>query len=205
MALFSFILTIFIMLVGPIKIIPAFAGLTQGADDRFKKGLAWRAALISTAVVAFVALAGGTLLAKYHISINALRIAGGLVLLLAALRTIFPQGETAPRGAGNPTALQLAVSPLATPIIVPPAGIAAILIFSMLGPEVPGIRLAVGIALAIVMVLDYLAMRFTDRIARMMGVMLTLQVLGAVLIFMQVGIAVESVLIALRHLGIIPA
>jgi multiple antibiotic resistance protein len=69
---FSFIFTIFFMLLGPIKLIPAFGGLTRGADVRFKKDVAIRGAVIASALCAFVALAGGILLSKYRISIDAL-------------------------------------------------------------------------------------------------------------------------------------
>ena len=86
---FSFVFTIFFMLLGPIKLIPSFAGLTRGADARFKRDVAIRGVVIAAALCVFVALAGGALLGKYRISIDALRIAGGLVLLIAALQVIF--------------------------------------------------------------------------------------------------------------------
>jgi len=106
-----FIFTIFFMLLGPIKLIPAFAGLTRGADVRFKRDVAIRATLIAAALGVFVALAGGTLLGKYRISIDALRIAGGLVLAIAALQVIFQKARPPSPGSGAPTAIQLAASP----------------------------------------------------------------------------------------------
>ena len=56
---FPFIFTTFFMLLGPIKLIPAFAGLTQGADVRFKRSVAIRGTVIATVLCVFVALAGG--------------------------------------------------------------------------------------------------------------------------------------------------
>ncbi len=196
---FSYVLTIFIMLLGPIKLIPAFAGVMRERDEVFRRSVAIRAALITAVVVAFVALAGGSFLAKYHISIDGLRIAGGLVLLVAALNTIFGKAQAPASGSADATPLQIAISPLVTPIIVPPAGVAAILIFMMLSPEYPGMPKAVGLALAIVLVLDFLAMRFNRALTKP-WLMQTLQLLGAVLIFMQVAIAIETILIALRSL-----
>ena len=58
---FSFIFTVFFMLLGPLKFIPAFAGLTQGADSRFKRDVAIRGVVIASVLCAFVALAGGGL------------------------------------------------------------------------------------------------------------------------------------------------
>ncbi len=84
---------------------------------------------------------------------------------------------------------------------MPPAGIAAILIFMMLSPVCPGLALAVGIGLAIMMVLDFLVMYFIDQVLRIPGLMLVLTVLGTVLLFVQVCLAIQMVLNALQHLG----
>jgi multiple antibiotic resistance protein len=201
---FSFVFTIFFMLLGPLKIIPAFAGVTRGADDQFSRALAIRAAVIASIVVAVVALTGERLLSQYRISFEGLRIAAGLVLLLAALNTIFSKTQPPPAKSDNVSVLQLAVSPMATPVIVPPAGVAAILTFMMLAPEYPGMLHAVAIALTIIMLLDFLVMYFHKTIMKLPGLILVLQLAGAVLVFMQAALAVQVMLTALLHLGIIP-
>jgi multiple antibiotic resistance protein len=203
MSQISYILTIFFMLLGPIKIIPAFAGLTQGAEGRFKRAVAVRGAVIASVLCAFVALAGGALLGKYRISIDAVRLAGGLVLLIAALRGIFQKTQPTSPGSGTVKAIQLAASPVAVPTIVPPAGVAAILIFMMIAPQYPGMTQAVAICLAIIMMLDFLVMYFIDLVMKTPGLMLILVVLGAVLVFMQAALAIEIILNALRSLGVI--
>lgn len=200
---FSFIFTVFFMLLGPVKIIPSFAGLMRGADDRFKRDVAIRGAVISSALCAFVALAGGSLLIKYQISLDALRISGGLVLLIAALQVIFQKAHSSGPNSGTPTALQVAASPVAVPIIVPPAGIAAILIFVMLAPQYPGMTQAVAICLAIMMALDFLVMYFIDRVMKTPCLMIVLTVLGSALVFVQVALAIQMFLVALKSLGVI--
>jgi multiple antibiotic resistance protein len=199
----SFVFTVFFMLLGPIKLIPAFAGATQGADPRFKRSVAVKGALIGSALCAFVALAGGILLSKYRISIDALRIAGGLVLLIAALRGIFKKAQPPSPSSGTPAAIQLAASPIAVPGIVPPAGVAAILIFMMLAPQYPGMTQAVTICLAGVMALDFLVMYFIDRVMKTPGLGIVLTVLGAVLLFVQVSLAIQMILNACKSLGIV--
>lgn len=200
---FSFIFTIFFMLLGPVKLIPAFAAVTRGQDERFERATAIRATLVASVVVAFLVLAGGSLLGRYHISMDGLRIAAGLVLLIAALNTIFPRPQPqSASGQVGATPLQLAISPLATPIIVPAAGVAAVLIFTMLAIEQPGMLQAVALALVIVMALNLCVMHFNRTILRIPGLLMVLQVLGAVLVFMQVALAIETVLTALRHMGI---
>ncbi len=198
---FPFVLTVFFMLLGPIKLIPSFGGMTRGADTRFKRAVAIRGAVIAAALCAVVAVAGEAILGKYRISIDALRISGGLVLLITALMGIFLKPPAPTPSSGPLIPIQLAASPVAVPGIVPPAGIAAILIFMMLSPVCPGLALAVGIGLAIMMVLDFLVMYFIDQVLRIPGLMLVLTVLGTVLLFVQVCLAIQMVLNALQHLG----
>ena len=191
------------MLLGPVKLIPLFAGLTRGADIRFKRAVAIRAVLIASALCVFVALAGGTLVSRYRISVDALRIAAGLVLLIAGLQIIFQKAQPLRPSSSTPTALQLAASPLAVPGIVPPAGVAAILISMMLAPDFPGMEQAVAICLVTMMVLDFLVMYFIDQGMKTPGLTIVLTVFGSVLVFVQVGLAIEIILTALKSLGVI--
>jgi multiple antibiotic resistance protein len=203
MSEFSFILTVFFMLLGPIKLIPSFSALTQGADSRFKRTVAIWGAVIASALCAFVALAGETLLRRYRISIDALRISGGVVLLIAALQAIFQKAPAPSPSSGTSNAIHLAASPVAVPSIVPPAGVAAILLFMMLEPQYPGTPQAVAIALTIMMVLDFLVMYFIDTVMKTPGLMVVLTVLGSVLLFVQVDLAIQIILVALKSLGLI--
>ena len=197
----SFIFTIFFLLLGPIKIIPAFQRLTHQSGSEFKREAAFKASLIASALVGIVAVFGEGLAAKYSISLDAVRIAGGLVLLLSALKLMFPSAEPSSSGASKPTALQIAISPLATPIIVPPAGIAAVLIFVMMAPQYPGSGLVIALGLATMMVLDFLVMFFADDFVKLPGLLVLLQVFGSALIFIQLALAIEVLLGALRSIG----
>ena len=200
---FSFVLTIFFMLLGPIKLVPSFGGLTRNVDLQFKRAVAIRGALVASALCAIVALAGGTLLGKYRISLDAVRIAGGLVLLISALQVIFRKTESSSPSSDKPAAMQLAVSPVAVPMIVPYAGVAAILICMAHAPQYPGVTQSVAVALAAMMVLDFLVMYFIDQVVKTPGLAIILSVLGSVLVFVQAALAINMMLVALRSLGVI--
>lgn len=53
---FSYVFTIFFVLLGPVKLIPAFAGAPRGFYEPYKRAVAVRGALIATAIVTIVAL-----------------------------------------------------------------------------------------------------------------------------------------------------
>lgn len=198
----GFIFTIFFLTLGPVKIIPAFAKLTQSMPLKFRQEVAVKGILIATAMCLYVALLGEGILRNYEISLEGLEIAGGLVLLISALNAIFPGLQPPTPVRSQPTALQLAISPVASPIVVPPVGVAAILIFIMLSPRYPGMTLAIGKALLIMLVLNFLVMFFIDKIIKVPGLLLLLQVFGSVLVFVQVALAVETILDGFRTLGI---
>src|SRR6516225_5272698 len=107
------------MLLGPLKLIPGFLRLTRETDRAFKRELAIKSSLIASGTVGVAALAGAGASARFGISLDAERIAGGLVLLISALGIMFARPEPPRAESVKPDALQLAVSPLAMPMIVP--------------------------------------------------------------------------------------
>jgi multiple antibiotic resistance protein len=75
------------------------------------------------------------------------------------------------------------------------------LIFMILAGQDPGMKLAVGICLAAIMVLDFLVMFFIDRVMKTPGLMIVLTVLGSVLIFVQASLAINMILVGLGLLS----
>jgi len=195
----AFIFTILFMLLGPLKVIGPFAVATHGADVAYKRRTAALAALYASAICAFLALSGEALIAKYRISPAALNIGAGLVLLIAALRNMFLRPDATASEAGpQRKPAQVALSPLAAPVIVPPAGVAAILIVSSKAAGMPGIAPIVAMGIAVMMVLDFLVMFFNDALVRQTWLMLILQLLGSALVFLQAALAIDSILEGLR-------
>lgn len=200
---FSFVMTIFFMLLGPIKVIAPFARLTRSTEPPFKRSVAIQAAILASVICAAVALLTGNFVAKYQLGIPALQITAGLILLISALNAIFPRPEAnAPTDAPR-SALQAALSPLATPVIVPPAGVAAIMVFVLLAQQQPAAYQTIAAALATVMVLNFVVMLFNDAILKLPGLMPLLQLLGAVLVVVQVALAIQELIYGFAGLGLI--
>jgi multiple antibiotic resistance protein len=198
---FAFVFTICFVLLGPIRLIAAFARLTQRRPPAFRRSAAAWATVLASALCAFVMLAGRVLVDKYGLSVPALQLSAGLILLLSALGTIFPSGGL-PESAGEARSpLQLAISPLATPTIVAPVGVAAILIFIMIAPMSADRYQVLALALGVIMVFNFLVMFFNERILRVPGLLPGLHLLGGVLVVVQVALGINTMLIALRTLG----
>lgn len=200
----QFIFTIFFLTLGPVKIIVPFVKLTRKFTFEYIRDVAIRATIIATIVVLVVALLGEHLVAKYQLSLDALRLAGGLLLLIYGLFNTFPHLQPPleiPKT--EVTAMQFAISPIVSPIIIPPVGVAAILIFTTLFQDNWGMRKIILGSLLIIMGLDFIAMLFADKIIKIPGLMQFLTLANLVLTFIQVSLAIEVILISLKSLRIV--
>lgn len=203
----SYVFTIFFLTLGPVKTIPTFFRLTHEATPQFRRQAALLSTAIATAVCLFIALIGRNILAKWHISPEALKIAGGLILLLSALKvvTMQPQpvrGEKATADSPLSAAKKLAISPLATPVIVTPYGVVAILFYMFIGKGNHPFEIQVIAMLALIMALNYLGMIFAPQIMQMIGVP-ALMLIGWVFGIMQATLGIDIILRAFRDLGIV--
>lgn len=197
----SIIFTMFFLALGPIKLIPAFAKLTQEAELKLKREIAVKSALLATAIALILTLVGRGILGKYEISQNAVQMGGGVILLLSALNVIFPSVQPLPSQQTKPSTNQLILN-LASPIIIPPFGTAIILLFTMVAPQVAGMDFIIIKSLITIMVFNFLAMFFADKIQKLPGFIQILQILGSFLTFIQVALAFEFILDALNRLGL---
>ena len=113
-------------------------------------------------------LIGEGLLSAFHISLAALKIAGGLILLLFALHLVLGEERKDEAETGPPApSLDIAVYPLAMPLMATPQGLVAIvtLAASMRGG---GLLLLLALVL-VVMVFNLFFMLFADRILGLLG------------------------------------
>ena len=218
----SYIFIIFFITLGPLKTIPAFAGLTRDMPAQALRSLAARSTLIATIIVLVIALVIRGMLEKWRVSVEALLLAGGILLLISSIQGVL-QVSRAGTGAGHspeggdsdagrpatqatgqmPPPNALAVTPLAVPVIVTPIGMVAILAFMNTSVGNTGLTLKILGLLLVVMALNWLGMFFARPFIRIVGAT-TMQVIGWIFAVLQAALAVEIILIALSRLGVIP-
>jgi multiple antibiotic resistance protein len=183
MQIFAFL---FLML-GPFKIIGPFAKITQGADPKLTRQIAFRAMIFSSIALLLAAILGARIMSNFTIPLPILAISGGLILFLVALLNIIKQfgtPTTTPEKAITPT-LDMAINPLAFPTIVTPYGIAAVIIFLALSPDLNS-KLTVGAIVLAIMAVNLIFMLITRYIFKFLAVFLAL--LGAILGIIQVAL-----------------
>lgn len=167
----EFALTAFATLfvaIGPIDTAIVFGGLTGGVRRRERFRLAWQAAVVAGAV-----LLGVHLLAALHVTLDAFRVAGGILLLLQAVQLIFghPAGLSTLTAGERKEAMEphdIAVFPLAFPVIAGPAGLTAVvLLMGQAGGDPLRSAVVIG-AVLLCLLLAYLGMIFTDVLNRVL-------------------------------------
>jgi len=181
------VFTLLFLMLGPFKIIGPFSKITQGADPKLIRQIAVRAMMFSSLALLLAAFLGQRIISNFDIPLPILAISGGLILFLVALLTIIKQFGTASSNEERilvPT-LNIALSPLAFPIIVTPYGIAAIIVFLALSPDLSG-KLYVGAIVLAIMALNLILMLITRHIYKFLAVFLSL--LGAILGIVQVAV-----------------
>lgn len=165
-----------IVIIDPFAVIPLFVGLTKSYSQINRRKTALRATVIATILLLSFAFLGDRLLDAMSISEPAFRIAGGFLLLLAAIDMVIvnSSGFRTTTGDENEEAIHrddISVFPLAIPLIAGPGALTSIVVL-MRQAEGMGTHAEIGVILILIAVLlfTYLCLRLSDRLLKILGV-----------------------------------
>ncbi len=79
----------FFVLIDALGVAPVFASLTVRGPASYRRSMAIRSVLVGTLIIFGFAFFGAWLLEKLHITIDAFRAAGGILLFMIALDMVF--------------------------------------------------------------------------------------------------------------------
>ncbi|WP_029008004.1 MarC family protein [Azospirillum halopraeferens] len=167
-------LVVFFVVIDPVGLVPIFLGLTQGFDARRKRMIALRGTVISLAIIVFFAYLGRTVLDALGIDMAAFRIAGGALLFWIAFEMLFERRNdrkerTADDARTDEEAHDLAVFPLAIPLIAGPGAITSVmLLMDRYGGEAGGQAIVLGAA-ALVIAATAAVLAGADAVGRLLG------------------------------------
>lgn len=167
--------TTFFATIGPVDVAAMFAGMTARATAEARRSMALRGALIATIILFTFAIFGKFLLWSLGISLPALRIAGGILLLLIGIDMVFarPSGGVSTNEAEAREARakeDIAVFPLATPLIAGPGAISAAILLMANTQGNYYQQIAVLLSLAAVLLITLVSLLAASRISRLLGV-----------------------------------
>lgn len=129
----------FFVAIDPVAMAPMFTTMTARMTHEWRRQMAWRSVTYATIILLGFAFGGAWLLEQIHVSLDAFRIAGGLLLFLIAVDMLFEKrSERREERAEKVAAEQarhpehqddISVFPLAIPLISGPGAIASIMLF----------------------------------------------------------------------------
>lgn len=197
------IITLLFIVFNPIKVVGPFMTLTRGTQPAFCRQLAWRATLFAAIGVAVAGILGQQILISWGIKRALLLLAGGIIWFLMALLTVlqpfFPAYQQHPPV--DEPSLALALKPLAFPTIVTPYGIATLIVL-MATMQTLGQQGAILALVALMLLLNWVAMIFARPILRLFAI--PLELISWVLGVLQVALGLNLIFIALVSLHVIP-
>ena len=209
---FFLIFDIFILLLigmGPKIALVPFLDLTADMEADLQKKVA--RSMVRTAVTwaLILVLLGWFLMRLLHFSPGAANVAGGIVLLLLALHMLVSPGkDDHHEKASDRDAMQMALYPLAVPLLLNPAGIAVLVIASgdiaaLTSVSTIIVGMVILIALVLIMgLLDLVVFTNLDKISKYLDPH-RLAVTEAVFGVLLAALAVQLMVNGLHDLGII--
>ncbi len=183
----------------PPGLAPIFLGLTVGMNRSERTQVALRGSIIAFAILATFALFGAGVLGLLGISITAFRIAGGLLLFFIAFEMVFERRQerkekTSEVAITKDHIRNIAVFPLALPLIAGPGAISAtILLAGSMSSPIGRTALIAVIALSVAAV--FVTLYIAERIDRYLGVTgraILTRLLGVILAALAVQFVVDG-------------
>lgn len=189
--------TTFFATVGPVEAAVLFAALTPKLDRTTRQAIALKATVIATGILLVFTLLGQPLLRLLGVSLAALQAAGGIVLLLIALDMVFARPTSAFRltpseGAEAHEKDDIAVFPLATPLLAGPGAMSSGILLAANAEGDPARVGAVVAALLVVMAMTLALFWTSHDLNRVLGVTAQ-RVLMRVFGILLAAIAVQAV------------
>ncbi len=173
---FSSLLT----MINPISAAPVFVAMTGGLGPEERRRAAVRACAVALGVLLAFAAFGRVLFGFFGITIDAFRIAGGILFFVTSLRMLTGEPEPAPQAdAAQPDA---AVVPLGMPLLSGPGAISTVMVLmgqgrsalhvaSLLGAVVASVGVTLVVLLASPAVMRLGGRAVVEVVTRVMGLL----------------------------------
>jgi multiple antibiotic resistance protein len=181
-----------LVIMDPPGTTPIFVALTRDFTPRQRARAAIGAVAAAAGLIVGFALFGRVILDYLSVSLESLSIAGGLLLLLVALEMLRGEDMTPPPGQN------IALVPLATPLLAGPGAIATVMVLARQHPGGDG-RLAVVAGILAASVVVGAVLLIAGRLARLIPAAL-LQFVTRVFGLLLSAIAVQLITDAVRTL-----
>ena len=180
----------FFAIMNPIGNMPIFLGLVEGVDKSEQKKIAWKSVSLAFLIVAAFSLFGSLIFKVFGITLPAFQIGGGLLIFIVGYQLLHGKESSMhhPSEGENDkdTSVEdIAISPLAIPILAGPGTISTAMNFVGEDSSVLHIIVVIGM-FALICIITYFCFVFGEKIllhfkkgvvkviTRLMGLIITI-------------------------------
>ncbi|TDK36571.1 MarC family protein [Rhizobium deserti] len=193
-------LTTMLVTLDPPGLAPVFLGLTVGMTTVQRRQVALRGSLIAFGILAVFALFGSSVLGLLGISIGAFRIAGGLLLFWISFEMVFEKRQERKEKTSQAAITidqihDIAVFPLALPLIAGPGAISATVLLAGTFTSAWDRALLIAV-IALILLGLYAVLLIAERLDRFLGVTgraILTRLLGVILAALSVQFVVDGI------------
>jgi multiple antibiotic resistance protein len=201
----SFIAALFSMM-NPIGSIGIFATMTEGRTPESTRPIAWTCGAAIAITLLIVTWIGSFFLEFFGITIDSLRAAGGVIVLIIGLQMLFNKSahkDSAAELEDAKSRESIAVVPLAIPIVAGPGTMATVLVAAQQHPSVLS-RVEISGVIICLAALTALLFSFAAPIAKRLGesgMGVVTRVMGMVLAAIAMGMLADGLKVLLPGLA----
>lgn len=192
-----------IVILDPMGLMPVFLGLTSKLSRAAQRKAAFQASLVSFGVILAFAFLGQQILRALHISMESLKLSGGVLLFLVAMELLTSSDMDQPDTGDD--AVNVALVPLGIPLLAGPGAIVAVMVSMAQAHTVGSIVGVVGAVVATHVVI-WLSMRFALELSRFLGtggIMLLTKISGVLLAAIATELVMGGVFDFIKNAGIV--
>lgn len=183
-------------IIDPFGYVPVFLSMTASDSNEKRRWMLKRACFAAMTFLSFFAFLGSPILFVFGISIPALQISGGLILMVIGfdmLRVLPVSAKlTAEEETESTRKDDISIVPLAIPMLAGPASLASVIVLSSKVTSPVG-YLPILVSIAVTLAFTYLILRSADVILKAIG-LTGLHVLTRVMGLLLCAMAVQFVI-----------
>ena len=184
----------FFAIMNPIANTPIFLGLVEGEDKDERKKIAKTASITAFVIVVAFIIAGKFIFELFGITIPAFKITGGILIFYVGFEMLMSQKSKVHNSTNSEDKSNLAISPLAIPILAGPGTIVTAMNFVT---DATYLHIGVVIAIFTIMIfLTYLAFSLSDLIVKKIGnnlIAVIGKLMGLILAIIGTGMVTEGI------------
>jgi multiple antibiotic resistance protein len=155
------------ILVNPFEGIPFFLTATESMPPEGRDRVARRAALGVTIILLASLVAGRLILAAFGITTAAFQTAGGVIIFLIGLKMVFSSPDAGASRVIVAPHRDIAIVPLATPLLAGPGPISSVILYASHGPTVLN-HVVLALIIVLVGAATLLSLRLAVPLARLL-------------------------------------